>query len=144
SSIDSSRNQDRALEPTMTRSPHMLRRGIAVLVAMTWATSAHPATQFTSQIVQSTGVVGQFASFAVGPQGQPMVGYWGGNRQDIELATKLNGIWKAETAESTSALGLHTALAVTSGGEPRISYYDATHTDLKFASRSGGVWSLET
>ncbi len=127
----------------MTRSAHMLRRGIAVLVALTWATSAHPATQFVTQTVRSAGVVGQFASFALGPQGQPTIGFWDENRQDIELATKLNGAWSVETAESTTALGLHTSLAVSSGGEPRISYYDATNTNLKFASRTGAAWSVE-
>jgi len=41
------------------------RRGILVLVALTWATSAFSATQFVTQIIQSTGNVGPFASLVL-------------------------------------------------------------------------------
>ena len=128
----------------MTRSPFTLRRGFAVIVALSsMTTTAFAATQFVPQAVHSTGNVGQFASIALGPQDDPRIGYWSSARQELKLATKTSGVWALETAESTAALGLHTSLAF-SAGDPRISYYDATHGDLKYASRTAGVWTLET
>ena len=128
----------------MTRSPHLLRRAIVVLVALTWTNSALAATQFVTQTVTSTGNVGQFATTTFGAQGEPLVGYWDGARQDMRLATKTGGLWTLETAESTSVLGLYTSLAVSAAGDPSISYYDATAGDLKLARRSGTGWTLET
>ncbi|HET9328207.1 MAG TPA: hypothetical protein VFQ05_15680 [Candidatus Eisenbacteria bacterium] len=126
----------------MKRSPHMLRRGIVVLVALIWTTSAFAATQFVTQTIQSSGNVGQFSSLALSA-GEPRIGYWGGVRQDLNLASRSGGVWTVETADSTRALGLHTSLAAMPTGDVRISYYDATNGDLKLAARTAGVWSLE-
>jgi len=126
----------------MTRSPHMLRRGILVLVALTWATSAFSATQFVTQIIQSTGNVGPFASLVLASD-DPRIGYWGGVRQDMKFASRIAGAWSVETADSTAAIGLHTSVAISGAGEPSISYYDATQGDLKFARKTSGVWTQE-
>jgi len=114
-----------------------------MLVALTWTTSAFAATQFVTQTIQSFGNVGQFSSLELS-SGDPRIGYWGGVRQDLKLASRIGGAWVIETADSTSALGLHTSLAVTPSGDVRISYYDATAGDLKYASRTAGVWSIES
>src|SRR5262245_44834689 len=127
----------------MTRSPHMLRRGIVVLVALAWASSAFSATQFVTQTIQSTGNVGPFASLALVAE-EPRIGYWGGIRQDMKFAQRIGGAWTVETADSTAALGLHTSVAVSTTGDPSISYYDQTHADLKYAQKSSGVWALQS
>jgi len=101
---------------------------------------AQCATDWTCQIVDSSGDVGEYTSLAFDASGKPAISYYEFSNSDPKLTRDLkfaydrddNGVFEEiSTVDSAGSVGSFTSLAFGSG--PAISYYDGTNGDLKFA-----------
>jgi hypothetical protein len=91
----------------------------------------------------STGIVGQFTSIAIGTNGNPIISYTDATSDDLKVAACLNptctGSTENErstksTIDSNGNVGLYTSMTIGANGHPVISYYDGTNQDLKVFS----------
>jgi hypothetical protein len=86
------------------------------------------------EIVDSTGIVGQYSSIAVPADGLPVISYYGATNGNLKVAKcTRDDCFGATitTVDSTGDVGQYTSIAVSADGLPVISYYDVTNNDLK-------------
>ena len=82
--------------------------------------------------------MGEFASLAIGADGNPVIAYYKRSTGDLRVA-KCNdpacagGNEKRSTVAATGDVGLYASLGVGLDGRPAIAYYDATQHFLKIA-----------
>ncbi len=108
------------------------------------ATSAIP---FAWNITTVDGLatdVGEHASLAFGPDGQPAISYRDETNDDLKLTRFSGGIWTPTTLDFAGDVGKHTSLAFAPDGLPSISYQDDTNDNLKYARFTGFIWSYVT
>jgi hypothetical protein len=88
----------------------------------------------TIRTIDSTGVVGQYASLVVVQDGTPVISYFDITNGDLKVA-KCNDITCASSTitsvDTTGTVGQYTASAIGSDGDPVISYYDPSGGNLK-------------
>jgi len=89
----------------------------------------------TITTVDTAGVVGEYASVAVGADGLPAIAYYDQSNGNLKLAKCGNPACSAAntitTIDSEGDVGRHTAIAIGADGLPVISYYDASNGNLK-------------
>jgi hypothetical protein len=115
----------------------------------------------TIHYVDTAGDVGQFASLAIGFDGNPVVSYYDSTNGDLKIAhcDDPDCASAARTTVDTGGnadVGRWTSLAIDFEGNPVVSYVDATNSDLELArcsdpactastvTRLDGLWSLST
>jgi hypothetical protein len=84
----------------------------------------------------STGIVGQFTSIAIGTNGHPVISYFDVTNFDLKVAACNNPTCTTSTnstIDSNDDVGLFTSIAIGIDGNPIISYYDDDNQDLKVA-----------
>ena len=105
--------------------------------------SAGAGAQFGRQIVATatldqTGDVGQFASLAVGADGNPVVSYYDATNHDLKVTKcadpACTGARTVSTVDSTGDVGQYTAITIGGDGLPVIAYDDVTNGRLQVAT----------
>ncbi|MCK9364231.1 MAG: BNR repeat-containing protein [Syntrophales bacterium] len=106
-----------------------------------------------SEIVDSVGNVGKFASLAlsVNLKGESIahIAYYDSTGASLRYATNTTGLWVVDsTLDSGGDVGKYASLAlsVDKDGNPvvHISYFDATFNNLKYISNSNLAWVSST
>jgi len=98
---------------------------------------AQCAIDWTCQIVDSSGYVGEYTSLAFDASGKPAISYYDSDNETVKLAYDRNSdgdfldTGEIVTMDSVGYFGGYTSLAFGSG--PAISYYDGDADDLKLA-----------
>jgi hypothetical protein len=90
--------------------------------------------------VESTGDVGEFASLAIGLDGNPVIAYYKRSSGDLKVArcndpACAGGNETRSTVSSAGDVGQHASLGIGLDGLPAVAFYDATPTalDLRIA-----------
>jgi hypothetical protein len=92
----------------------------------------------TISTVESTGDVGEFASLAVGTDGNPVIAYYKRSTGDLRVArcndpACAGGNEKRSTVASTGDVGQWASLGIGLDGRPAVAFYDVTLHVLKLA-----------
>ena len=93
------------------------------------------ALAFSPESLDTTGVVGQATSIAIGSDNFPVISYFDSSKFDLKLVHCTNTTcsdWDApESLVTTGFVGSFTSIAIGFDDFPVISYYDALNRDLK-------------
>jgi len=86
----------------------------------------------------STDIVGQWSSIAIGTDNNPVISYSDGTNNDLKVIHCGNASCSFNNTittvdNSTDNVGLYTSIAIGADDNPVISYYDQTNGDLKVA-----------
>ena len=90
----------------------------------------------TISTVESTGDVGEFASLAIGADGNPVIAYYKRSSGDLRVA-KCNdpacagGNEKRSTVAAAGDVGPYASLGIGLDGRPVVAFYDVTQHFLK-------------
>jgi hypothetical protein len=122
--------------------------------------ATRPTASWTTELVNSTGQVGRFASLKFDAQGNPCIAYQDSTNSDLLYSVKSTGSWSTEIADGASgssgeSFGQYASLAMDAYGQPVISHYDPTQQVIRTADArvtltspvGGEVWNagqLET
>ena len=92
----------------------------------------------TISVVDSLGDVGQYASLAIGTNGNPVIAYYDATNGNLKVARcndpACSGSNEIRSAvDKTGDVGSFAAIAIGLDGRPAIAYYDVTNADLKLA-----------
>ena len=96
-----------------------------------------PTVLFTTvNTVDSTGLVGEWTSIAIGTDGLGLISYFDRPNLDLKVAHCTNTACTTAataTVDNGGNVGQFTSVAIGTDGLGLISYYDATNGDLKVA-----------
>lgn len=92
----------------------------------------------TISTVDGAGDVGEFASLAIGLDGNPVIAYYKRSSGDLRVArcndpACAGGNEKRSTVAATDDVGQYASLGLGLDGRPVIAFYDVTHHFLKIA-----------
>jgi len=92
----------------------------------------------TISVVDSVGLVGKWASLAIGTNGNPVIAYYDEGNADLKVASCndkacAGGNEKRTTVDSSGDVGTYAAVVIGLDGKPVVAYYDATNADLRLA-----------
>ena len=111
-------------------------------------TNANCSTNDTPVTLDSTGIVGQSTSIAIGTDGFPVISYYDRTHLDLKLVHCTNANCSTNdmpvTLDSTGFVGLLTSIAIGADGFPVISHWDATGEDLKLVHCTNANCSTNT
>jgi hypothetical protein len=98
-----------------------------------------------TEIVDTAGNTGWYASIAVGSDGYPQISYFQYDLSQLKYAHKDFGGWHIETADNGGYVGWHSSIQLDAANAPHVAYYEwHSAYALKYAVREGGAWSTET
>lgn len=98
---------------------------------------------FTFEVVDTVGDVGESVRLKIDANGTPKVCYYDRTNGALKYARRGASGWLVETVDNADNVGEGCSLALDSFGNPRISYYDRTSGNLKYAAFDGTVWHIE-
>ena len=114
---------------------------------------------WTTETVDNSGNVGEFATLALDSAGNPHIGYAydyynsndGSDYLYLKYAVKSGGSWTTETVDNSGNVDF-ASITLDSAGNPHIGYaYDYYNSNndtyssyLEYASKSNGKWTKET
>ncbi|MDG0976576.1 MAG: hypothetical protein P8O21_08775 [Ilumatobacter sp.] len=88
--------------------------------------------------IDSTNDVGQFASIAIGINGNPIISYYDETGGSLKVAactdTACTDTPTPSTVDGPIMIAFYTSITIGADGNPIISYYDTTDKDLKVAA----------
>ncbi len=91
----------------------------------------------TLTTVDSTGMVGNYSSIAMGVDGLPVIAYMDRTNQDLKVAKCGNAACSAgntlTTVDTTGWVGFYTSITIGADGLPIVSYLDQGNSALKVA-----------
>jgi hypothetical protein len=92
----------------------------------------------TISVVDSLGDVGQYASLAIGTNGNPVIAYYDATNGNLKVARcndlACTGGDEVRSRVATAGdVGSYASLAIGLDGRPVIAYYDVTNANLKLA-----------
>jgi len=92
----------------------------------------------TLSTVDSAGDVGEFASLAIGANGNPVIAYYKRSTGDLRVArcndpACAGGNETRSTVAATGDVGQHASIGLGLDGRPAVAFYDATTQDLRIA-----------
>ena len=82
----------------------------------------------------TTGDVGEYASVAIGADGNPVISHHDAPNRDLELYVCVNPTCTTgtnQTLETAGMVGLYSSVAIGTDGNPIISHHDNTTGDLE-------------
>jgi hypothetical protein len=92
----------------------------------------------TLSAVDSPGLLGKYASLAIGTDGNPVIAYYDEGNADLKVArcndkSCAGGNEKRTSVDTSGDVGTWASVAIGIDGRPVVAYYDATNADLKLA-----------
>jgi len=96
---------------------------------------------WNTEIVDSGGNVGFFASITLDSSNQPYIFYDDWAEDSLKMAKQSGSQWNIE---SIAPNGSPTDSAIGSDGNPHVCYVDYSTSDLKYAYKDGAKWAIET
>ena len=90
--------------------------------------------------MDSAGPVGDYASLAFGPDGQPAIAYHDMTNDDLKFAHFSGSAWDLSIVDSAGSVGDYASLAFGPDGQPAIAYSD-TNSYVKLARYNGNLWT---
>ena len=92
--------------------------------------------------LDSTGVVGEYTSIAVGSSGAAYISYYDNTNNALKYATNVSGSFGDDHGGyyDSADVGQYTSIAVGTSGAVYISYYDVTNSALMYATNVTGSW----
>jgi predicted regulator of Ras-like GTPase activity (Roadblock/LC7/MglB family) len=98
--------------------------------------------------VDSAGLVGQYASIAIGADALPVIAYYDAINGDLKVAkcanTACTGTSTLSTVDSAEVVGIYTSIAIGADGLPVIAYYDGGIGHLKVAKCTNAACTTGT
>ena len=94
-------------------------------------------TSTNTTIDNSSDMVGEFTSIAIGANGNPIISYLDNANKHLKVAACNNPTCTTSTKstiDSAGEVGQFTSIAIGANGNPIISYHDITNGDLKVAA----------
>jgi uncharacterized repeat protein (TIGR01451 family) len=104
--------------------------------------STRSATEWTNQVVDSAGRVGDYHSIAVDSNGYPRIAYSGDNAYSLKYAAWDGASWSVQTIESASSIA-DCSIALDQNGLPRIAWANIYYNVLRYAAWDGVNWNTK-
>jgi hypothetical protein len=90
-------------------------------------------TEFTSEVVDMEGFVGEYASIILDRSGRPAISYYDSTNNDLKLAVRADANrWFTFRPDLVGVVGDHSRMILLPDGQFGIAYRDETRGALKF------------
>lgn len=100
-----------------------------------------------------SGVIGEYTSIALNPQGEPVIAYRDVKLGDLKIAVynENDDRWTTQFVDNNPLVeinyadtGMHSSLAIDDLGNYHVSYHNRSDLSLRYGHFDGSQWSLET
>ena len=129
---------DRYVRIDAAGEPHLAYGGVGLYYAR------HDAAGWHVETVDSSKNVGQHASLALDPSGNPHIAYYDHLYSNLKYAHQDSAGWHLQTIDMPGDVGSYTSIDVDASGYAHISYYDDSQGDLEYAYQDAAGWHVLT